>query len=838
MPQVNRPTGICRWLILIMAILLATAAPAHAGITLRVGLEQNPPLAAVASNGTAQGLTVDILNQIAAREGWTIEYFPCVWSRCLELLENGELDLVVSIAFSDERNKVFDFNRSTVASNWGQIYSPPNERIESYLDLQGKRIAVVKGDIYADTLMEMLDRFGVKAFFVPVDRFSDVFQMIELGNVDAGVANRFFTQKNQGNYSVRATSLIFSPVSIRYAAPKGKHSDILAAIDRNLEEMKADQGSAYYHSLERWIGGEHARGHSHRFWLIITGVSATALIMFGFNLVLRSTVRVKTAVLETEIAERKRAEEKLREKERHLADIIDFLPDATWVIDCEGKVIAWNRACEELTGIKAEDMVGKGDYEYAIPFYGERRKVLIDIALTPAPEQERTYVDFRRDGDTVTAEAFQPHLLSKGLYLWGTASRLYNASGAVIGAIESVRNITDRVNAKKSLMESERKYREVVENANSIILRMDTSGHVTFFNEFAQKFFDYSEEEIIGRHVVGTIVSPCDANEKNLVKMIEDICDNPEKYALNENENIRKNGEVVHISWSNRACRGENGAGMEILCVGQDITERVRLQEIMMQSEKMMMIGGLAAGMAHELNNPLGAIIQNIQNIQRRISPGLLANETAARQAGIEFSQLRDYLDRRGIIEMLQYISDSGARAAEIIANMLTFSRKSVSRREETALPNIIDKALELAACDYELKKHYDFRNIQIIRQYDENLPVVALNPLEIEQVILNLLKNAAQALAEKPTATPRIVIRAKRQEQHAVIEVEDNGPGISEDISDRIFEPFFTTKEVGVGTGLGLSVSYAIIANNHRGSISVDSPPDKGTRFTIRLPI
>jgi signal transduction histidine kinase len=145
---------------------------------------------------------------------------------------------------------------------------------------------------------------------------------------------------------------------------------------------------------------------------------------------------------------------------------------------------------------------------------------------------------------------------------------------------------------------------------------------------------------------------------------------------------------------------------------------------------------------------------------------------------------------------------------------------------------------VELAANDYDLKKKYDFRSISIIKDY-EDIPQVSMVSLEIEQVLLNLLKNAAQAMIANPTdRRPSITLRLRREDRYAVIEVEDNGPGMTEDIRRRVFEPFFTTKEPGVGTGLGLSVSYMIVTQNHKGLMEVQSTPGRGTVFKVSLPI
>jgi len=149
-----------------------------------------------------------------------------------------------------------------------------------------------------------------------------------------------------------------------------------------------------------------------------------------------------------------------------------------------------------------------------------------------------------------------------------------------------------------------------------------------------------------------------------------------------------------------------------------------------------------------------------------------------------------------------------------------------------------METTLELIENDYSLKRDYDFRSIEIIRQYQEEVPPVSCEKIQIQQVFLNILKNGAEAMAGAGISFPRFVIRCFRKDSHVALEIEDNGPGIAEGIQKRIFEPFFTTKEVGVGTGLGLSVSYFIVTENHAGILAVDSTPGRGTVFTIKLPL
>lgn len=314
-------------------------------------------------------------------------------------------------------------------------------------------------------------------------------------------------------------------------------------------------------------------------------------------------------------------------------------------------------------------------------------------------------------------------------------------------------------------------------------------------------------------------------------------------------EAVLKEGQAV-VEWRHQRTDGEQWDGeVHLVCFSLgnkkllqtttlDITERKKTAALMVQTEKMMMVGSLAAGMAHEINNPLGIITQTAQNIQRRLDPKLPANQTVAEQCGINLVQLQQYLEARQVFDFIKTIRDATDRAARIIANTLKFSRKSESFTEYADLAELIDQVLELAANDYDLKKNYDFKRVTVRREIAPELPKVPVSVLEIEQVILNLLKNAAQAMYEAGTADPQIDLRVTIQNEYAVLEVADNGPGMPAEVQKRVFEPFFTTKEVGKGTGLGLSVSYAIITTNHGGRFEVHSRPGNGTCFSLWLPL
>ncbi|WDP90230.1 MAG: PAS domain S-box protein [Desulfobacter sp.] len=285
--------------------------------------------------------------------------------------------------------------------------------------------------------------------------------------------------------------------------------------------------------------------------------------------------------------------------------------------------------------------------------------------------------------------------------------------------------------------------------------------------------------------------------------------------------------------------RGEvEGAVIRI----DDVTEKIQMQEMMLQSEKMLSVGGLAAGMAHEINNPLAGMLQTADVLAGRLGGrDLAANQKAAEEAGTTMAAITRFMAARRVPQMFEAITASGKRVAQIVSNMLSFARKSDAIVSSHDLPELLDRTIELASTDYDLKKRYDFKTIEIVKEYEDNLPLLPCEAGKIQQVILNILRNGAHAMQESPDQkAPQFILRLASEKNRRMLrmEIEDNGPGMAASVRKRVFEPFFTTKSTGVGTGLGLSVSYFIIKENHGGDMRVESTPGVGTKFIIHLPL
>ncbi|MBU2862861.1 ATP-binding protein [Reinekea marina] len=274
-----------------------------------------------------------------------------------------------------------------------------------------------------------------------------------------------------------------------------------------------------------------------------------------------------------------------------------------------------------------------------------------------------------------------------------------------------------------------------------------------------------------------------------------------------------------------------------------DVTEKFRMEEIMIHSDKVMSLGGMASGMAHEINNPLSAIVQNAQNIARRIDPNLEANQKQAKENDLDLNRMHEYLKKRKVTAFLNNITESGVRASKLVTNMLQFSRSNDVSLSPCMIIDILENAINIALTDdklYSIKGNFEMNIDQ-----DFLAPEVWVSGVftELEQVILNLIKNASHAIAERKQTLNDIDegvinIHQSIENDYCLISISDNGIGMTPNTRKKVFEPFFTTKEVGVGTGLGLSVCYFIISTHHSGQLSVESEFGLGSVFEIRLPI
>jgi len=282
----------------------------------------------------------------------------------------------------------------------------------------------------------------------------------------------------------------------------------------------------------------------------------------------------KIAIVKRDITERKEYESNLTETISRLTDIIDFLPEATFVVNNDSCVIAWNKAMEQLTGIPKEQIIGTGNNSYSIPFYGKKHPMLIDYVISSDMSQFNPPKNVWKEKDSLNSEVWSSHINhQKGAYLWVKATGLFNKEGNVIGAIESIQDVTYQKRTAVKLVKSEEKYRDLLEKTCAIVLKTDINGNISYINEYGETLLGYQKGEGTGKNI-GDIYSKSDVGCYQCDSIVKGISQDPKRWKNTEIEFIDPSGTTKWISWTNSPIIDADGHITGISAVGIDITAR------------------------------------------------------------------------------------------------------------------------------------------------------------------------------------------------------------------------------------------------------------------------
>ncbi|MFA5099868.1 MAG: ATP-binding protein [Candidatus Omnitrophota bacterium] len=514
------------------------------------------------------------------------------------------------------------------------------------------------------------------------------------------------------------------------------------------------------------------------------------------SLVAKEQVRTEklaavNADLVQEIKERRKTEEKLNTAYRQFSDIIEFLPDGTFVVDRDRKVIAWNRIMEELTSVPKRDIIGKGDYIYSVPFYGAAVPMLIDFIFDPNPKLESNYELFERRGDRLFAETTSKFLKGgKDVRLWAVASPLYDNNGTLVGAIESVRDITlHRLNEER-IIRAAQEWRITFDSIQDLMSIIDKDYRVVRCNTAFASAFHKKPEEVIGADIFSLYYGTDTHPGPNFIAHV--FSSGSIQISEIMLPDINRYFEVT-ASPIYEPLGGVTG----VVLIAKDITSRKELQK----KERLAQLGKLVADMAHEVNNPLMIISGRAQ------------------------LSLMEDIDNPEIKGNLGIIMDECQRAKDIIQRLLKFSRRGKNEIVQIDINKSIEAIVNI------LEHQFSLSGIGIVKKYGANLAPVWGDERQLQEVFMNLFSNAREAMAQGGT----IEITTSQQADMIRIVFKDSGSGMNQEVLSRVFEPFFTTKEKG--TGLGLSVCYGII-KGHGGELTFESEKQQGTAAIIQLPI
>ena len=553
---------------------------------------------------------------------------------------------------------------------------------------------------------------------------------------------------------------------------------------------------------------------------------------------------VTALLLSVAVAERRRTRDALQAEKVFTDTIINSVPGVFYVLDREGRLIRWNRFLEELNDLSPGELGGMDSLRNITD--GDKGRITDKIAEAFEKGESKAEGSLHAKGELrhflFTGKRIDA---DGGPYVVGTGIDITERRTAELRLAEYQKNletivaertaditavntalaeeIQERKQIEKDLVDSEAKYRYIVEGVNSVILRWTQEGSITFINRFAERFFGYSKEEITGRNLIGTIVPETESSGRNLSLLARNIVENAEFYVLNENENIRRNGERVWVAWTNRPITDGNGDIVEILSVGNDITDRKLAEDRLKQTLEELeaakeraeaadhLKSAFLATMSHELRTPLNSIIGFTGIILQGYVGPLTAEQ--AKQLGMV---------RNSANHLLSLINDV-LDISKIEAGQLQVSR------ELFALPAVIEQALQSA------RPAADKKGLSLSATIDPSISTLFSDRRRVEQILLNLISNAV-----KFTETGSVVVDCRREEGLVTVRVTDTGIGIRQEDMVKLFKAFQQV-DMGIarryeGTGLGLYICQRLV-ELLGGRIRVTSEWGKGSVFGFSLP-
>jgi len=623
---------------------------------------------------------------------------------------------------------------------------------------------------------------------------------------------------------------------------------------------------------------------------------------------------------------------------KNFQEILDFLPDPTLAINREGRVIAWNKAIEEMTETPRSLVLGKGDYIYGYAFYRTNRPMLVDLVIQGGKEFEKMYDNIDYQGSSIVGRIYVENFRGEGpAYLWGKAAPIRDEAGNVVGAIESIRDITLQRLTESILQETETKYMALFDSAGDAIFLIKDH-KIIDCNKSAEAMFLMPRGKLIGKgiedlspeiqsngettqKVLRDIISQTGEHNRLPFEMLHARSDGTEFHAevtlstfiigkenfsiaIERDISIRKRIEAENKRLNNELEQKVADRTHELLMANNELLKsntylRDTLQELkatqehLILSEKLAALGQLVAGMAHELNTPLGAISSSNHSIKEIIDrdfstiagllPGLSVQDMTyilglLQKLGKDQPKMDSEMERQKRKALIRDFSERGIQEPRLLAQALTeigvfelneeierivsserchdilsISNTLISIRKLNGVSLI---ATEKAAHVVRALRNYLYQErgetsvidlisefetiltlfhnqmkfgVEVVMRFDQHAEVEG-DRNNLNQVWINLIKNALQAMDYKGTLELEII----RDGNWVTVSVIDSGPGIPEEIRPKLFQPFFTTKEQGHGTGFGLAISKRI-AEAQGGEISFESVPGR-TRFSVRL--
>jgi len=642
---------------------------------------------------------------------------------------------------------------------------------------------VLDGDIFAEHFSDLVSKFELSCEFKNYASYEDVLRAIKTKQVDVGIVDVTFGVAKQAEYGLRSTGVIFNPLEIYFTTAKDRNNDLRAVLDKHLNQWKYQENSIFSSAKQKWLYGSVGAVSVIPKWLKATFVIIGFTSAIGLCFIVLLRIQVKRSIRKIQ-----QREEALRESEALYRSILDASPDDITIADTAGRVLMVSPAAFRMFGGKDEaDFMGRRILDFVAEEDRSAAASTLEHRLQGHPEGPREYRGLRLDGSTFDIEV--------------NSSIIQDVAGRPTRIVFIVRDISERKRAEEAI----RKGFTALEQCPVSVVITDTSGAIEYVNPHFTEVTGYSLTEALGQN-------PRILKAGELSPEIYEGLWNTIQAGLiwrGEFHNKKKNGELFWEQVSISPIRNAQGTVTSFVAVQEDITarkasdeEKLRLQTQLAQAQKMESLGSLAGGVAHDMNNVLGAILglasANLES-QRPDTPTYRAFDTIIKAA---------------------------TRGGKMVKSLLSFARQSPAEVRELDVNEVLREEIQML-------ERTTLAKVRLKLDLAADLRPIRGDASALTHAFMNLCVNAVEAMPDRGVLT----LRTRNVDSAWIeVQVEDSGLGMTKEVLEKATDPFFTTKGVGKGTGLGLSMVYRTVTA-HQGQMEIQSEPGVGTCIRMRFP-
>lgn len=570
-----------RWLsflILVFSLLLPFSAVAG---DVRIGIDGNHPLTFIDKDGQADGLMPDLFRQIANKEGWTITFVACKWKHCLEQLESGELDILPAIAYTEQRAQKYRFADETVLTSWGQIYRNSDHGFDSVLELDGKKVAVLEKDVYfkgEQGLLQVADSFGVNIQYVMVSSYTEAFNKLMRGEVDAAMVGRIFGLKNRQKFNLFPSPVMIKPIQVRPAFSHQSPAALTAQFDHAVGGWKGSTDSYYYQTLEKWLGEKSTERMPDWLRLLMFSLAVLLVFLVAVTLWTGKQVRLKTleladknSLLEKELVDRQRIEKELREKEEQYRVFFEGAETAILFIDpLTAEIVDANPA--------------------ACRYYLYSRQQLQQLHIWDlnqlSEEEVNTRTALVESGECQEFEVVHKLASDELRPVEVHSSPIHVEGRPLICSI--IHDISKRKKAERALEERNQFLQSVIDGVSDPLMVIGLDYNVIQINQAAKNLQQpsYKEsDEILSCHLLSHGErTPC--SETDHPCPLKEVKKTSQPVIMVHHHTSEKGQRIVELTAS--PLFDSDGEVYAIIEVSRDITDRLQIEELLNENEKRL----------------------------------------------------------------------------------------------------------------------------------------------------------------------------------------------------------------------------------------------------------